>query len=307
MPEVTNSTAPTTPAAPQATQAPQAAPETKTPEAPKPEGEAVQQPSDKIAPRFAALAREERRIQREKDAFKAEREADKKTRESEAQELEQLRAKVTILEEVKKSPRAVLRILDEAGLTFDDLTKAILDEPESKPSKEVSQLVQDVQALQKKLSDRDSAEEKAKLEQTQTFIDNQISEFKAQAEEVIKADPDRFELILANDAFSEVFSVVEKYWEETGEILDPEVAADYLEKELTEKAKSLLSAKKLASGVLAPEKKGESVQETKPGRETKPPSKTLSNDALPAGGDIPLSVSRAQKIKQAADMLVYKT
>jgi len=94
----------------------------------------------------------------------------------------------------------------------------------------------------------------------------------------IEKNPDAYELIIAQEAQSKVWDVIEAFFWETKEILDPDVAAEHVEKHLHAQAEKLLGTKKFSATSKAAVRDKQSDA-----RDTPRPSRTLTNaNAVPA-------------------------
>lgn len=221
-----------------------------------------EQKPDISAARFAALAKQEKKLQSEKAALK---------------EAQEQAARVSALKELaKKNPAA---ILDEFGLSLDDIIAATLEsQPEEVDPLEA--LRREVEGL--KSSKQKEIEESRKLEQEakDKQIEETINKHKQSYRQFVETNADKFELIQLNDAHEMVWEVVEAHYDSTGKVLSPEEAASKVEAYYEKEAEKLLSAKKLAqkqSQVKAP------VEQPK---EEKISSKTLTSSMVELKGNV---------------------
>lgn len=187
-----------------------------------------------LSVRFAALTKREKMIQEREKALK-ERE-------------EKIKPMELTKETVKKDPKGALESIE---MSFEDFTKAYLDQLDGKqPSVEdkVQELYARIEAKEKAEKEREELSKKQAEEQA-------IEGFKAQIKETLAKDLDKYELINEAGVFEDVYEVIESYYEETGEILSIEKAAEHVENYLFEEGQKLLKAKKFAPKAPEPETK----------------------------------------------------
>lgn len=178
--------------------------------------------TEPLSPQFAALARERRALQ-----VKAREIADReKAFESKSQGSDQIsKAKL------KSDP---LSVLMEAGVTYDELTQAILA---NQGSSEVTALKAELNAIKegidKKLTDRDQQQRQAVL-----------SEMTRDAKTLV-ATNDAYELIRVTNGVKKVIELIDKTEATTGEVLDVSEALKLVEDELFKRQSKLANTKKL--------------------------------------------------------------
>jgi hypothetical protein len=165
-----------------------------------------------LSPQFAALARQKRTLQQERAAFEKEK-ADFKA---------QQQPQGIDLSKLKSDP---LGVLQQAGVTYDELTQAIMN-GDPAPNAEVI-------ALQKR------------IEELEKGVDNKLSERDDQAKQQvlreIKRDAERmafsseeFKAIRATKSFDDVVELIDRTWTKSGELLDVPEAMKLVEKQLRE-------------------------------------------------------------------------
>jgi hypothetical protein len=129
-----------------------------------------------------------------------------------------------------------LRTLLEAGVTYEQLTEAVLA---SQGNAEVEGLQAQLKALEegfdKKLTDRD-----------QQARQNVIAEMKREAT-ALAAQGDDFELVRETRSIPSVITLIEKTYDETGEVLDVREAMRLVEDELVKDSLRLAGLKKVQS------------------------------------------------------------
>lgn len=266
--------------------APEERPEApKAPEAPKEPSAEEQQ----FAAKFAALSRKEKQIRDRERALQQQMSA----MEQRMKELEEGRSEVSKYKELpnrlKKEP---LKVLEESGLTFEQLAEMVLNDGKPTPDMHLQETLtpiqQKIKELEEKLAAKEAAEQESKVEAT-------LQQFMGQLTDFVNGTED-YELIRANDAVDLVYDVIEQHHSETGEILSNKEAADAVENYLLEEAKKLVDrekVKKLLGG----------------GSEAKAPAQrksqvTLSNDQVAQSSSPARPVSSDEESKAEAARLI---
>jgi len=198
--------------------------ESTSPAANKPEGGGDK--DDRLASRFAALAKKDRALREEKKRL--ERERAELAKWGEAERL------------AKEDPLALLQRL---GLSYQDLTDrqlAALDAERAAkdPARRIETVEERLARIEKLERDWVEAERQRK-------IDAEVAAFQGEIEKRIAGEPDRFELVIAGRAHGDVFRLIEAHFNETGELLPVDQAAQLVEDQLLEEAQSFAKAKKL--------------------------------------------------------------
>lgn len=180
-----------------------------------------------LSPQYAQLARQKRALQvKEKELLERESKLTSGPNSSE------------ILTRLKSNPLAVLQ---EAGVSYDDLTQAILGN-QSDPK--LAALEAEIKALKegtdKRFSDNTTQQEQAAL-----------SEMRREATLLAKEGP-AYELVRETNSIPDVMQLIERTYKETGEILDVSEAMEEVENYLVEEALKLSKASKVQSK-LAPQ------------------------------------------------------
>lgn len=224
--------------------------------------QATEPKPDPLAPKFAALAKKERqaRLLAQQVKFKEQALA-KRAAEIEAKEREWN-------EEFKLSPLAALK---KRNLTYEDITKAALNDDKFQPEVAIKDVKADLQRLREENAqkEKDSIEmaKKRALQAEQEAIQN----FQEQIGSHIIGNKDKYELTSLYEANDLVFQTVEEHFNRTKKILSIpeacELVEQYLESELERTSKE---SKKFQSKFLG------SKQNEEP-RITGKTSTTLSN------------------------------
>lgn len=180
-----------------------------------------------LSPQLAAIARQRRALQ-VKEREIQDREKALTERESATQ------ADSITKAQLKSDP---LSVLLEAGVTYDQLTEAILANQNGSP--EIQALKAELQAVKegvdKTLSERDAQAERQVL-----------AEMQRDAEGLIKEGED-FELVRETKSIPTVMDLIKRTYKDTGEVLDVKEALQLVEDELVQESLKLAALKKVQS------------------------------------------------------------
>lgn len=218
-----------------------------------------------LSPQFAALARQKRALQL-KEAELAKREAELGQQSS--PNLDEYIPKADLLANPLK--------IFEAGLTYDQLTEAILSS-QNGGSQELAELKSYVKSLEEKIegkfNDRDTQSEQQVLREMRRTVD------------AMTADGEEYEAIRQAGAQDQVIELIHRTWKQTGEILDEREAAELVENQLVDEALPFARIKKVQSK-LTPQQAEVLQQQLAPKAGTKV-MRTLTNrdGARPGGQD----------------------
>lgn len=213
----------------------------------------VKEATEPLSPQYAALARKERALRTQEKELQA-REASFKSQETEFQASREFK------ERLKQNP---LDVLNELGITYDQLVEAAVNQP----NPEIKAVKSELQALkeaQAKQLEQSSAREKAQR-------DSAIKQISHDAKSLIDSDP-AFETIKETGSLPDVVDLIVKTFDESGELLTVEDAAKLIEEELFEEAIKIANLKKVKAK-LTPEVVTEAKKPTE-----QAPIRTLTND-----------------------------
>lgn len=246
----------------------------------------------KFARRFAALSRQEKQI-----LAKA-KEVEEKAKEIETARQEAERARA-VMQLAKENP---MKFLEETGISYQELTELMLASEKTPEDKKFDELRKEIEDL--KLAKEKEAEEleKAKTQAQIERVTQAIEDYKVQCKKTVQENPDKYELILAHGREDDVFNIVEQYFIENEQVLDFDIAADYLEQLLFEEAQKLIKTKKLASAT-----KQDAIRDTsKDAREIFKPSPTLTNAKTSGYAPSITPITQQQRFDNAVAILEGK-
>ncbi len=246
-----------------------------------------------LSPQLAALARKER-------AMRQQVAAEKKLISEEKTRLEALRAEIDQAKSWKsKLSSDPWSALIEAGLTPDQVTQAMLNQPKPEDMKFMS--------LEEQIKELKSNQERA-IEEAKKAQDQQYEEAKNQIlKDVTRlvANDESFETIKATKMEGAVVDYIDQVFKEEGTLLSIEDASKDLEEALFEQVMGLTELKKLKAKLNppAPVETPEAKAPAKPSYSTQP---TLSNRIQQAPSTNPNS-EKARKERAMAAFLGQKT
>lgn len=168
-----------------------------------------------LSPQFAALAKQKRALQLERAEFDKLKNAPNE-----------------LVERLKTQP---LKVLQEHGVTYDQLTEAILNDGGVNP--EIEELKKEIKALKegvdKSFETRETQAEEAAL-----------TEMLYEAEGLAK-EGETYEFIREQNAYDKVLRLIHKTYKDTGRVMDVSQAMDKVEADLFKEAERLANLSKV--------------------------------------------------------------
>jgi len=180
-----------------------------------------------LSPQFAALAKTKRALQ-VKERELAAREAALKSQPTASGE--------DLIAKLKANP---LSVLQEAGVTYDQLTEAILNN-QSGTTPEINALKSELKALKEELTGQFKTRDELAEQQV-------LGEIKRDIVNMVNSQPEQYEAIKEAKAYDDVKELIHRTWKQTGEILDTTEAAELVENQLIEEALPFARIKKVQS------------------------------------------------------------
>lgn len=186
------------------------------------------------AARFAALSVRERELLNRQAAVKA--------REAEIQKAAE--TSKAIEEAVKQSKKDPLKALKALGLTYDDVTKFVLNDQKPTVDTEVAMVRSEFEEF--KAAQKAEREAAAKEAQERAAKERQkiVDDFKASTLKYVEDHPDDCELIVKAGVQSQIFSLIEAHYEDTKTVMTVQEAANLVESQLMDLAEQIQSSKK---------------------------------------------------------------
>lgn len=270
-------------------QAPRQSDTVETSPAPAAATPAPEKKDDFLSPKFAALARQEKQIRAERQKFKAEKEA------FEAEKSARLNGYIP-KDKFKSDP---LSALEEAGMSYDDLAKQLLEAPQAQVDPTVRALQAKVEALTSQLSQFTKQAEESKS----TAYQQALETIRHKVNGVVEANPTEFEMIKTLEQSDAVVALIEETFKADGYVMSEEEAAREVEDHLLSEAIRMAALEKVKKK-LAPAPAAETPQaETAAPQqlETKQPQlTTLTNSVASTGGKRLTEAERRQRAILAA-------
>lgn len=187
---------------------------------------------------FKDLARQERilraRAQKQAQELKSQQEA-LKAREAELQAKQQAYEQGWISKDkFKQDP---LSVLEEAGVTYEELTQRLLNPLDTRVSSEIQALKNEIKALR---AANDEAKVEAQKTQTEQY-QAALKQIKQDVTDLVKQDPNTFEAIAKTNSIDDVVELIERTYQKDGIILSVDQAAQEVEDYLVEEGFKSLS------------------------------------------------------------------
>jgi hypothetical protein len=210
--------------------------------------QAVIEDTKPLSPQFAALAKQKRALQLERAEFD-------KLKQQLVDQHQGITSATELVAKLKSNP---LSVLQEHGVTYDQLTEAILSGQGTDP--EIQALKDKIAALEKgvdtKFQTREEQSEEAAL-----------TEMLYEAEALAK-EGDAFEMIRegGSPAYDKVLRLIHTTYKKTGRVLDVSEAMGKIELQLLNDAEKFARIKKVQNKIAAPSP--QSLQSQKPGMRT---------------------------------------
>jgi hypothetical protein len=250
----------------------------------------------RFAAKFAALSRREKAVkERERQIEKRLKDLEERTAVKPEPKVEEEPLKLRAL----KKPFETLK---ELGLDYETLTKIALNEGQLTPEIQMQILREELDnkyraeldQIKKQLSDKEQKE--ASDRDTQT-----IGGFKREIGETIRAKAADFELLSVEgeDGIEMVFSAINNHYEETGEVIEINEAAEAVENQLLNEAKKRIELNKIKKLM------GASQVTQPPAKEVKKPSVTLSNQQSQVQPSGKPNMSDEESKREAAKLIKW--
>jgi len=236
---------------------------------------------DFLSPKFAALARQEKQIRAERAKIKAERDA------LEAEKSARLNGYIP-KDKFKDDP---LSALEEAGLSYDDLAKRLLEAPQSQVDPTVRAMQAKISDLESKLSQFTKSAEESKSTAYQQALDT----IRHKVNGVVNSSSE-FEMIKSLEQTDAVVALIEETFKAEGYVMSEEEAAREVEEHLLSEAVRMSALEKVKKK-LAPAPAAETPKEeaAAPKQEQQQQQITTLSNALQSNGGKRLSESERRQ------------
>lgn len=234
-----------------------------------------------LSSQYALLARKEKalraKVQQQEQSIKA-KETALAAREAAIAEKDKQYAQGYLEKSaLKNNP---LKAFADAGLSYDDVTQALLNQGQVDPRVEAY-----IQKLETKLSqfeEKFSTAEKQAQSQQQQAYDAALTQIKADATSLVKSNPEQYEAVLHTKSVNDIVDLIKRTYDEDGVLMTVEEAADEVESYLIEEAGKLSQLSKIQKMRMQASAKTASTQSAQPSTNQTPQQqtmKTLTNAA----------------------------
>lgn len=211
---------------------------TETQEEPKSPPAKVEDP---LSSQYAVLARKEKALRS--------RIQDLKTREDAIKAREDAAGKQPSFDESKYIPRErlkaeTLQVLAEEGVSYDELTQAILNQNTYQQDPQMKAALARLEAQIKATTEAQEQANRRYVEQQEQSYKQAVTQIRTEAKQLVYTDPN-FEMIKETNSVGDVVDLIEKTFKQDGVLLSVEEAAQAVEDYLTEEAIKISKIKKL--------------------------------------------------------------
>lgn len=238
-----------------------------TPEPAKVAADAPKEAETPLSTQYAVLARKEKALRSKVQELRAKEDA-LKAREEAAKTASQ-----PSIDESKYIPKErltqdTLAVLEEMGISYDQLTNLILNQPKLDPASQaaLSQMKAEIKAL------RDAQDDARKGVQTQQeeAYKQAVNQIRLEAKQLVSSDPVAYEAIHLTNSVNDVVELIEETFKQDGVLLSVEDAAKEVEDYLAEEAFKLAKLKKIQQKLqpVAPAPKKQDVEKQQPQMKT---------------------------------------
>lgn len=235
---------------------------------------------EQLSSQYAMLAKREKQLrmkaQQQEQTIKAREDAIRQREEAISAKDREYSQGYISKADLKQNP---LKIFADAGLSYDEVTQAILNQGSVDPRTEAY-----IQRLESKLSqfeEKMSQNEKNAQNQQQQAYDAALSQIKTDVKSLVYTDPS-FETIKATNSVNDVVELIKKTYDEDGILLSVEDAANEVENYLVDEALKLARLSKIQKRMQPVASKPVQTQGSQTATSTnkqQQPMKTLTNAA----------------------------
>lgn len=188
-------------------------------------------------PKFAALAKRERMLMRERQQQRMY-----------AQQLEQQKVQLTqrekFLDTAKTNPLEALKAM---GWTYDQLTNFVLNDNKITPDRQIAEVKKEIETWKEQQArERQEAMQSAQ-QQAQNEAQEVLDSFKERVGNFLETKKDTYELVNLYQEQELVFALIEQHFNNTGKVMSIEEAARLAETDIEERIDQGLKTKKIST------------------------------------------------------------
>lgn len=228
-----------------------------------------------LSRQFAQLARQERALrakaQQQDQALKA-RETALAEREAKMQAQQPDTSNYISRDRLKQD---ALGVLDEAGISYDELTQQIINRQPTDPR--INATINRLEAKIQQLEKANETTQKTYDDRQQQSYQAAVKQIELDARNLVKLDPN-FETIKATGSIKDVVELITQTYDKDGILLSVEEAAQEVENYLVEEAMKLTKIEKIQRQLAKSNASAKpATQQTSQTKQTQPGMKTLTN------------------------------
>jgi len=190
------------------------------------------------SPQLSILAKREKALQKQREEIqKSKLDLDSK--------YEEINKFKSLKEQAKTNP---LKFLEEAGLSYEELTNFILNGNKPTAEMETSSIKSEMQKLRDEIAQREQEREKSAKAMDEQRAQEAISNFKENITGFLTGKPDDFELCNNYpESVDLIYDVIEAHFAQTEKVMSMEEAAKLVEDHFESEAMKVTSFKKIQS------------------------------------------------------------
>lgn len=199
----------------------------------------AQKPARELAsPQLSILAKREKALQKQREELqKSKLDIDSK--------YEEINKFKSLKEQAKTNP---LKFLEEAGLSYEELTNFILNGNKPTAEMETSSIKTEMQKLREEIMQKEQDREKQMKAQEEQRVQETIANFKENITSFLTAKPDDYELCNNYpNSVDLIYDVIEAHFAQTEKVMSMEEAAKLVEDHFESEALKVTSFKKIQS------------------------------------------------------------
>jgi hypothetical protein len=191
--------------------------------------------------------------------------------------------------------------LEKRGYGYEKLTDMVVNG--KKPDPAAVRAMNEIKASQKKIEEdlRKRDEDLVRREQ-----EAQIAQFRADVRQTVVAGAEKYELINTLGKVDMVEDVIRSYARETGQVVDYDLAAEFVEAQLEEEAAKALKTKKLSAKIPSPAAPAHQPSSGRPSANPAPKPRTLTNASAAAAAGPSKPLTREERLRNAAAAIRFK-
>lgn len=210
------------------------------------QNEPAKAPEDPLSSQYAQLARREKQLrlqaQKQQQSYQAKEDALKQREAALSAKDAEYKSGYISKDQLKKD---TLRILNEAGVPYDQIVQQYIDETSNPIDPRVNSTISQLQAQIAELKAANEDNKSSYQKQQDDSYNAAVAVIKQDAVNLVKTNPDEYEMISATNSVNDVVDLIKRTHAEEGRIMSVEEAAEEVEKYLFEESLRLSNLKKI--------------------------------------------------------------